>query len=114
MSGKVSYKIYDFDKNDFSQKPKSLNLSKQVLIIDGIFLGHPKHSVRSLVDLMVYLDVHMKTGDRRRITREKKRYGEKFLPDDHPENWVRYFKKAYENYLKKHKPDKLADLVIKV
>ena len=46
--GYLKLQIYDFDKNNFGPK-KSFDLSKKILIIDGIFLFHPKTRDKPIV-----------------------------------------------------------------
>ena len=79
-------------------------------MIDGIFLFHPEHKLNKLWDKRVYLDVDFDKADRMRIVREKKKWGKAYLPENHPDNWTRYFKTAYRRYVKKYKPQKHADL----
>ena len=42
------------------------------MIIDGIFLFHPKHKISKDWDKTIYLDVDFSKADKRRIAREKK------------------------------------------
>lgn len=112
--GVSEQKIYDFQKNDFRISAKKYSLSKKVLVIDGIFLLHPKHKMNQLFDFTIYLDADIDRADRRRVARERTEFGDKFLPDNHPDNWFRYFQQAYLGYVKKYKPKTNADLVFLV
>lgn len=107
--GLLHLKTYDFDKNDFTET-KSFDLSKKVLVIDGIFLFHPKHEISRFWDLRVYLNIDFVSGDERRIAREKKKWGKQFLPDDHPDSYVSAFKEAYQRYIDTYDPKRLADV----
>jgi uridine kinase len=111
--GVAKCKTYDYDKNDFGPL-KSFDLAKKILVIDGIFLFHPEHELNKLWDKKVYLDVDFSKADRIRIAREKKKWGKAYLPESHPDNWVRYFKTAYRRYVKEYKPQKFADLKFRV
>lgn len=113
-SGKSSHKVYDYQKNDFYKKSKTYNLSKRILVIDGIFLLHGDHSINKLFDYKVYLDSKIQKADQRRIKRDKKEFGAQFIHDDHPGNWIKHYKQAYLNYIKNHKPQKNADMVFRV
>ncbi len=115
LSGKKSIKLktYKYEKNNFGSK-QSFDLSKKVLIIDGIFLFHPKHSITKLIHKKIYLDTDFTKADKKRIAREKKRWGKNYLPDDHPDNWVKYFKQAYKKYIEKYSPGENADLLFKI
>lgn len=104
--------VYD-PKTDQHDKRKMFDLSKKVLVVEGIFLFHPK-LFRNTFDIRIFLDTDMSQADRRRILREKKRWGDKYFPEDHPDSFVRLFKIAYKRYVKQYQPKKLADFVIKV
>ena len=112
QSGSVKYKTYDFDRNDFGMK-RSFDLSKKILVLDGVFLLHPKHSINRLWDKRIYIDVDFDKADKKRIAREKKKWGKGYLPENHPNNWVQYFKVAYRRYLGTYKPYGVADVVFK-
>ena len=109
----ISFKTYDYNKNNFSPK-KIFDLSKKILVIDGIFLLHPKHLITKFVDKNIYLDTDFFKADKKRIAREKKRWGKNYLPENHPDNWVKYFKSAYKTYAKKYSLANRSDLVFKV
>lgn len=115
LSGKKSIKLktYNYDKNDFDPK-QTFDLSKKILVIDGIFLFHPKHEMNKLIHKKVYLDANFARADKKRITREKKKWGKKYLSENHPDNWVKYFKVAYRGYVARYKPTQKADKVFKV
>lgn len=103
---------YDFDKNDFGPE-KPFDLSRKVLVVEGAFLFHPEHTVSNLWDKRIYLNADPSHADKKRIGREKKKWGKEYLPEDHQDNWTRYFKEAYKRYVKRHKPEKKADVTFK-
>jgi len=112
QSTEFSVDVYDYDlkktvTNDY-------NFSKPILVIEGIFLFHPEHAVSKVFDKKIYLDVNFDRADSRRVLREKKRWGEKYVNEDHPDSFVKAFKEAYRRYFDTHHPEKLADLVIKI
>ena len=111
--GKESVKIktYDYNKNDFNSG-EIFNLNKKILVIDGIFLLHPKHEINKLWDKKIYLNVNFKEADKRRQIREKKLFKDKYLPENSKDNWIRYFKIAYRRYIKKYNPEEIADVII--
>jgi len=111
--GLISLKTYDYDKNDYGPK-WSFDLSKKVLVIDGIFLLHPKGELHKYLDKTVYLNAAFSKADKKRVAREKKKWGKGYLPEDHPDNWTRYFKQAYGRYVEKYNPEDRADLVFDV
>ncbi len=94
--------ITDFKKSQDSGK---------VLIIEGIFLYHPK-VIDDLVTRRIYLDIDKEVADDRRIAREKERWGEKYFPETHPDSFARLFKIAYKKYEELYKPKESADLVV--
>jgi len=110
--GIIKFKTYDYDKNDFGTV-QSFDLSKSVLVIDGIFLFHPKHKINKEWNKTIYLDVGLAKADKRRIAREKKKWGKDYIPESHPDNWTKYYKEAYRRYVEDHKPQKNRDLVFK-
>jgi uridine kinase len=110
--GLIKFKTYDFDKNDFGPK-KSFDLSKKILIVDGIFLFHPENKISKLWDRRIYLDVDFAKADKKRIAREKKKFGKSYVPESHPDNWIRYYKVAYNRYIKNYNPKKNSDLTVR-
>mgnify|MGYP001563982025 FL=1 len=112
-NGKMRFWIYDYDKNALGPQ-KSFDLSKRVLVIDGVFLFHPRHTLSTLIDRKIYLAADFARADVRRIAREKKRWGAAYIPENHPDNWTRHFKKAYRRYVRTHKPEQQADVVYRV
>jgi len=110
--GVIKFKTYDYDRNDFGPK-KSFNLSKKILVLDGIFLFHPKHKISKMLDKTVYLNVDFVKADKKRIAREKKKWGNNYIQESHPNNWVKYYKEAYRRYVKKQKPQN-SDIVFQV
>jgi uridine kinase len=109
----IKFKTYNYNKNDFGPF-KFFDLSKRILVIDGIFLFHPIHKINKEWDKTVYLDVDLVKADKKIIAREKKKWGKNYLPESHPDNWVKYYKKAYRRYIKNCKPQKNRDLVFKL
>ena len=109
----IKFKTYDYDKNDFSLS-KSFDLSKKIMIIDGVFLFHSKHKISKEWDKTIYLDIDFSKADKRRIAREKKKWGKSYLSENHPDNWIRYYKEAYRKYAEEHKPQKNCDMIFKV
>jgi uridine kinase len=111
--GVAKFKTYDYDKNEFGPQ-KSFDLSKKIMVIEGIFLFHPAHKISKLWDKTVYLNVDFAKADKKRIAREKKKWGREYIPEDHLDNWIKYYKEAYVRYVKEIKPQKISDLVINV
>ena len=91
---------------------KTYNLSKKILVIEGVFLFHPK--LNNLWDKRIYLDGNTKIIDERRVAREQKRWGEKYFPETHPDSHFKHTIIALKRYRKQYKPNKKADLVLKV
>lgn len=112
-TGYVRLKVYDFDRNEFAAL-RSFDLSKHILVINGIFLLHPRHERNVLWHKRIFLSVDLKKADARRIAREKKKWGKEYLPEDHPGSYVREFQVAYRRYLDRYQPEQNADLVINV
>lgn len=115
LNGKKSIKLktYNYDKNNFNPT-HSIDLSKRVLVIDGVFLFHKKHKANNLMHKKIYLDANFSKADKKRVAREKKRWGANYLPENHQDNWTIYFKKAYRRYVKVFRPKRFADLTFEV
>lgn len=111
--GLIKLKAYDYDKNEFGSL-KSFDLSKKILVIDGIFLFHPKHKISKEFNKTIYLDVDFSKADKKRIAREKKKWGKDYVPESHPDSWTKYYKEAYRRYVQEYKPQKNCDLVFKI
>ncbi len=104
------YNIFDYDKNKYI--PTHFDLSKKILVIEGIFLFHPKLKISKEWDLKVFIDTDLEKSDKRLMTREKKRWGKNYVSEDHPDSFIKVFKRAYREYLKTYKPSEIADLIL--
>lgn len=116
LSGRRKYirlRLYDFDKNEFTT-PQAFDLSKNILVIEGIFLLHPQHKRNTLWGKRVFLKVDREKAEERRILQEKRRWGEAYLPEEHLDSYIRDFRIAYKRYLDRYKPEQRADFVIDV
>lgn len=93
--------------------PFSFDFSKRIMVIEGIWLFHP-HQFDQIFDYRIYLDANQDAADERRRKREMVRWGDRYFPDTHPDNYFRLIKVAYNDYLKKYRPRERADLVMLV
>lgn len=93
--------------------PKSYDLSKKVMVIEGVFMFHPK-LLDKLWEKRVYLKGNIKQIDKRRVAREKKRWGKDYFPETHPDSYFRQIIIALKRYQQLYKPEKKADLVLNV
>lgn len=105
-------KIFNSDTGDMDIE-KSYDLSRQIMIIEGIFLFHPKLT-DDIFDLKIFLEGDTEAADKRRRKREKERWGDKYFPDTHPDSYFRLVKIAFDRYYETYGPQKRADLVIKI
>jgi uridine kinase len=110
--GAYTTKIYNSDTGDMDMG-KTYDLSKQIMIIEGIFLFHPKLT-ENIFDLKIFLEGDNIAADERRRKREKERWGDKYFPDSHPDSYFRLVKIAFNRYYESYKPQQRADLVIKI
>lgn len=92
---------------------RKYDFSKRILVLEGVFLFHPKQLL-DVFDVKIFLDGDRLVADRRRIKREKEKWGKDYFPEDHPDSYVRHLKIAFDRYLKMYKPKESADLVISV
>ena len=73
-------KTFNSDTGDMDVE-KIYDLSKQIMIIEGIFLFHPK-LIDDIFDLRIFLEGDNEATDERRREREKERWGDKYFPDN--------------------------------
>lgn len=109
----IALRTYDFEINDFGNE-KTFDLTKPILVIEGIFLFHPRLVISKMLDNGVYLDVDFDTGDKRRVLREKKKWGRKYVAEKHPDSYVVPFKSAYRRYVDRFNPAGISDVVYRV
>ena len=106
------YKLRD-EKTGKKEVAHKFDFSKQILIMEGVFLFHP-NQFDDLFDRRIFLDADQESADERRRQREKERWGDDYFPDTHTDSYFRLTKVAFNNYLKKYKPEERADIVLKV
>jgi len=113
-SGKKIFQTKIFDpKSGKSNIAKKYILLKNILVIEGIFLFHQKQ-LNDIFDLRIFLDGSITDADRRRIAREKKKWGKDYFPESHPDSYFRLIKIAFKRYLKEQEPKKKADIILMV
>jgi len=93
---------------------KIFDLSKKIMIVEGVFMFHPKLPMSKLWDKKIYLEGHIAKIDERRIKREKEKWGDKYFPETHPDSNFRNVITGLKRYFELYKPSLEADLVIKV
>lgn len=93
--------------------PKTYDFSKKIMVIEGVFMLHPK-LLNHHWDKRIYLYGDIAKIDERRVKREKERWGEKYFPEDHPDSYFRQVIIALKRYIDTHKPHAIADLVLRV
>lgn len=109
-----SYKIKAYDGvSGKVNVPKTFDFSKKIMVVEGVFMFHPK-LLNKIWDKRIYLKGNIKKIDKRRVAREKKRWGKDYFPETQPDSYFRQVIIALKRYQKLYKPEKNADLVIKV
>ncbi|MBI4708812.1 MAG: hypothetical protein HY764_01250 [Candidatus Portnoybacteria bacterium] len=124
---KIKDLILNFKKGDASYEtkifnpisgdidiPKTFDLSKKILIIEGVFLFHPKLPINNLLDKRIYLKGDLDRIDARRIKREKERWGKEYFPENHLDSYFRQVIIALRRYIDLYKPEDLANLVLNI
>ena len=101
-------KIYNPDTGDVDIE-KVFDLSKKIMIIEGIFLFHPK-LIDDIFDLRIFLQGDNEVADEKRRKREKERWGDQYFPDTHPDSYFRLVKIAFDRYYKLYNPQQRSDL----
>lgn len=94
--------------------PKVLDFSKKIMVVEGVFMFHPKLPTYDLWDKKIYLEGDIPKIDERRIKREKERWGKDYFPEDHPDSYFRQVIIALKRYIELYKPQEAADLVLRV
>ncbi len=93
--------------------PKTFDLSKKVMVVEGVFMFHPK-LLNSIWDKRIYLKGDIEKIDERRVKREKERWGENYFPETHPDSYFRQVIIALRRYAELYKPEEQADLILDV
>lgn len=110
-------KLYKMDAYDGStgkvNLPRAFDFSKKIMIIEGVFMFHPELSRSKFWDKRIYLKGNMKKITERRIKREKKRWGKNYISETHPDSYFKQVVIALDRYIKLHRPEKIADLVLR-
>ena len=96
------------------EETKTYDLTKKIMIVEGVFMFHPKPPLNELWDRRIYLYGDIAKIDERRIKREKERWGENYFPETHPDSYFRAVTTGLKRYFDTHKPHTTADLVLKV
>ncbi len=111
-SGKAVYDFHAYNPASGELDiAKQLDLSKKVMVIEGVFMFHPK-LLNHLWDKRIYLDGDIEAIDTRRIRREKEKWGNDYFPEDHPDSYFLQVIIALKRYQELYKPKEQADLVI--
>jgi len=85
----------------------------KIILVEGIFLSH-SDVLPGIFNQMVFLDGDEELADKRRIVREKERWGDEYFPETHPDSFVRLFKLAWQRYKELYCPEEKANLVVSV
>ena len=92
---------------------KTYDLSKKIMVVEGVFLFHPK-LLNHLWNKRIYLMGDIRKIDKQRVLREKKRWGKDYFPETHPDSYFRQVTIAFKRYQKRYRPDKKAYLIVKI
>jgi uridine kinase len=106
-------KVYDGVSGKIDED-KTFDLSKKVMVVEGVFMFHPELSLNKLWDKRIYLKGDINKIDERRIKREKERWGKDYFPETHPDSYFRQVTIALKRYAELYKPEAIADLVLDV
>lgn len=91
---------------------KVFDFTKKIMVIEGVFMFHPKFPLNALWDKRIYLKGDLTKIDKRRIKREKKRWGKNYFPETHPDSYLRQVTIGLKRYITTCKPEKIADVVL--
>ncbi len=112
--GKGSFTAKTFNpKSGELDITKTFDLTKKILVIEGVFLFHPE-LLNHLWDKRIYLEGNLDEIDRRRIAREKEKWGADYFPETHPDSYIKHIIVALKRYIATHKPAEKADYILMV
>jgi len=93
---------------------KTFDFSKKIMVVEGIFMFHPELPLNKLWDKRIYLQGDIADIDKRRVEREKAKWGDDYFPETHPDSYFRAITVGLKNYIKQYKPEEIADVVFRV
>jgi len=94
--------------------PKKFDFSKKIMVIEGVFMFHPKSPLNKLWDKRIYLKGDIDKINERRIKREKEKWGKDYFPETHPDSYLKQVIIALDKYIRLYQPEKSADIVLQV
>lgn len=109
-----AFKLEQYDLNairNFVEDFRRDKDARKILVIEGVFMLHDR--IRNLWDKTIYLNGDEAEIDKRRVAREKARWGEKYRPETDPDSQFRQVIIALKRYGEQYKPEDQADLVLK-
>ena len=109
----LAVKVYDGVSGKIDED-KTFDLSKKVMVAEGVFMFHPELPLNKLWDKRIYLKGDISKIDERRIKREKERWGKDYFPETRPDSYFRQVTIALKRYAEMYKPEEMADLVLEV
>jgi len=109
----LTLKVYD-GVSGKTDEPKTFDLSKNIMVVEGVFMFHPELPLNKLWDKRIYLRGNIDKIDERRIKREKERWGKDYFPETHPDSYFRQVTIGLKRYAELHKPGETADLVLDI
>ena len=94
--------------------PKIFAVTKKIMVIECGFMFHPEFSLSALWDRRIYLSGDLAKIDKRRVRREKEKWGKDYFPETHPDSYLRQVIIGLKRYAKLYRPETIADLVVSV
>ena len=114
-NGEVSYSVFIRDSVSGKVEVKKIfDLSKRIMVIEGVFMFHPELGLNKLWDKRIYLHGDVSRIDERRVKREKEKWGKDYFPETHPDSYFRAVTTGLKRYIDLYSPEEIADLVIKI
>jgi len=92
----IKLELYDYDQKEVVTK--EYDLSKSILVVEGIFLFHPELPINKYLDQRVYINVDFDSADEKREDREKKRWGEDYTALNQENSFSAPFSEVYRDY----------------
>jgi len=87
------------------------NNADKTILVEGVFFSHPDVLPKTF-DRLIFIDGDEGLADKRRVLREKERWGNEYFPETHPDSFARLFTLAWKKYKELYDPKNNSDLTI--
>ncbi len=93
---------------------KTFDLSKNIMVVEGVFMFHPELPLDRLWDKRIYLSGDTIKINEQRIKREKKKWGDEYIEETNSDSYFRQVIIALQRYNLLYQPKRSADAVFEI